>query len=1286
MLSTAFRRRRLVLEKLETRRLMVWEAAGPFGATNGQVEGIANRPVSGAMHALLAHPTNADVLYAGATNGGVWKTTNATAAAPTWVPTTDTQTSQSIGAMAFDLADPTVQTLYAGNGLYSSFGRIGSARDGLLKTIDGAATWTRVTGGGVLTGKGISGIVANGNNIVLSVNIADSFTYSNIGIFRSTDGGNSFSHRNSSVGSGLPLGISYDLVADKTNPDILYTSIAIPSVAGTQGIYKSVDAGATWSRVSSAAMDSLITSNTSNLEMATGLSGIVYAAIINAGNMQGLFRSTNSGANWTAMDLPQTNENGTNVGLNPGGTKGPVSGTPEQIAGGQGTIHFSIVADIVDPNIVYVGGDRQPRTFGDTGSFPNSIGANDFSGRLFRGDASQPAGSQFVHLTHSSTLGAAGGGTASNSAPHADSRDMVFDANGNIVEADDGGVYRRTNPRSNTGNWISVVGNLQNTEVHDVAYDSLSNVLISGNQDTGTTQQSTAGATTWTSIHTGDGGDVAIDEILLAGSNQTVRYSSFQNLAGFRRVVYNSAGSPISTNFPALTLTGGGSAFSAAFRTPVQTNAVVGGRLLIQGGNSLYESLDQGATIVEVGPGRGTPSIEQDALVYGGKLNGVNNPDVIWAGAGSTVVHRTLAGANVVATSSQPTGGATVRDIAVDADRYTSATLVTSNAVFRTTNSGANWSNITGNLLSQTADIRSINFVPGVIGAIVVGTRRGVFATSLAELGVWVKLSTALPNVLVPEMEYDATDNILVAGTLGRGVWTLPNATAEIDAVLPPFDFGDAPSSYLVSAAQNGPRHARIGPTLGALRDAEVNGAPSANALGDNLVGLADEDGVTFTSQAIVGQSLSLTVSAPIGGVLNAWIDFNRNGLFEASDRIFTDQTLATGINALSVPIPSNAIAGSSFARFRISTAAGEVTAPTGQALNGEVEDHAINLISNALEARPFYRNSHYQNNGGGVAGATDPTRVAARSGGTAQLLGPANLTNNLQGINGVVLDVPGLVSSSLTNADFTFRMSPTGPFVEAQNPPSAWAPAPDPSTPIVTPGNATTPPRVRLEWPDNAIENRWLQIRVLPTPNTGLQTAQTFYLGHLRGEVDYDATVGSYFVQNADIVAALPVGALGTVSSVRDVDRDGFIVNQDFIYIRLAINAPTGLRNITIPAAGSGAEGGLAPGEDFAAPDILAAPAMVSSVAQSTTPLTVTQIAAPPVAGGESMSDATASEFQIVSLPESLMAEAFNSTIESDDAMAAPPITASDLKNVDKRIGLVDDYFAQFDPSSAYA
>lgn len=748
-----------------------WIAQGPGPTLDGQVEGIENLEVVGAVQTVAAHPTAAGTLYVGAVNGGVWKSTNAVSQNPKWKRLTDHQASNSIGALEFDPTDPSHKTLVAGIGRFSSFGSTGGARTGLLRTTDGGDTWTPINGGGVLVDKNISGVAARGNTLVVAVNFAANFTFGNIGIWRSTNGGATFQQIavGNGAATGLPGGVTYDLVGDPNNPSRLFTSVVFADlVGGVNGLYRSDDTGATWTKVSTPAIDAFLISNvTVNVEFAVGRHNNVYAAIANNGRLAAVFRSGDGGTTWTAMSLPVTNE-GVPQGVHPGA---------------QASIHLSIVADPTDANIVYIAGDRQPlfnEGSGGPTSFPNSLGAEDFSGRIFRGNASMPPASQWVHITHSSSLGAPGGGTASNSAPHADSREMAFDPQGNLIETDDGGIYKRTNPRSNTGDWFSLNGDLQATEVHDVSYDTLSDVAFSGNQDTGAPYQLLPSELTWASLLTADGGDASIDNISIP--NTSVRYTSNQNLGNFNRTFWDKNNNFLGFAFPSRIVLGGGPNPTRQFVTPVVVNAVNGARILIGAANGVYESFDRGDTITRVLPGIAVSGSGIDPLAYGG----AGNADIIYAGSTDRVFIRTGAPpANLVQSATFPaTGtGATVTDIVIDPDDANTAFVTTINAVYRTTNAGATWTNVSGNLpLLQPLTVRAVAYVSGATGdAVVVGTTNGIYSANQASgFTTWSRLGTELPTVPVFDLHYDRADDLLVAGTMGRGAWKLFEASKVV--------------------------------------------------------------------------------------------------------------------------------------------------------------------------------------------------------------------------------------------------------------------------------------------------------------------------------------------------------------------------------------------------------------------------------------------------------------------------------------------------------------------------
>ncbi len=157
-------------------------------------------------------------------------------------------------------------------------------------------------------------------------------------------------------------------------------------------------------------------------------------------------------------------------------------------------------------------------------------------------------------------------------------------------------------------------------------------------------------------------------------------------------------------------------------------------------------------------------------------------------------------------------------------------------------------------------------------------------------------------------------------------------------------DFGDAPSDYPVLLGADGARHTTTTLTLGSQVDDDIDGQPSDLADGDG----DDDDGVFVIADLVAvsdaDTSSSFTVEVSAAGKLDAWIDFNSDGDWDdAREQILTSVDVVEGQNTLGYTIPAGATAGSTAARFRLSTAGG--LAPTGSASDGEVEDYLLSVM-----------------------------------------------------------------------------------------------------------------------------------------------------------------------------------------------------------------------------------------------------------------------------------------------------------------------------------------------------
>lgn len=206
---------------------------------------------------------------------------------------------------------------------------------------------------------------------------------------------------------------------------------------------------------------------------------------------------------------------------------------------------------------------------------------------------------------------------------------------------------------------------------------------------------------------------------------------------------------------------------------------------------------------------------------------------------------------------------------------------------------------------------------------------------------------------------------------------------------------------------------------------------------------------------------------------------------------------------------------------------------------------------------------SNWTGSGTPLWNAIDQGKSLAVEGSAPVALTYDNLLNNGGGVTGLIFDILDLASTSLTASDFLFQVSPQGAFEPIANPPGTWPEAPAPSSITVAPGS---PARVLVQWPSNAISNRWLRVTLKETLHTGLEAPVTYYIGHLLGETTGPAN-GVYTVSFSDITEIRNVvGQSVNASSIADIDKNGTVSFADISLMRP--NVGNQLSNITIPAS----------------------------------------------------------------------------------------------------------------------
>ena len=161
------------------------------------------------------------------------------------------------------------------------------------------------------------------------------------------------------------------------------------------------------------------------------------------------------------------------------------------------------------------------------------------------------------------------------------------------------------------------------------------------------------------------------------------------------------------------------------------------------------------------------------------------------------------------------------------------------------------------------------------------------------------------------------------------------------------YDFGDAPDpTYPTLQASTGAYHRIGGPWFGDASnypDADLDGQPDPDALGDDNDGNDDELGVWFLDGPLERGVTYTNLQAVVGGAggnVEFWVDLNGDGTWQHPGEQLFSQFLAPGTYLFHWPVPVSVPVGPTFSRWRISTQGG--LAPAGGALDGEVEDHKL--------------------------------------------------------------------------------------------------------------------------------------------------------------------------------------------------------------------------------------------------------------------------------------------------------------------------------------------------------
>ena len=575
------------------------------------------------------------------------------------------------------------------------------------------------------------------------------------------------------------------IAIDPQNPDTVYVGTGEYTTGSTgDGVFRSTDGGATWQRI---ATTSQVGNNCSGLVVHPMNSNLLHVT-----SSSGYTQSLDGGSTWTrrlngnvsSMAVDPTNPNIVYLGVNGAGiyrsTNGGTSFT--QLAGGLPTSGVRRVVLAIcngEPSVLYAA--IMNSSGGLLGFYRTGDGGNTWVQRTNTPNFPSPQGWYDVFVgvdpTNSNLVLCGGvdpryaeagvirstnaGNTwteISNSGGqlHPDHHAVAWGPTGILWVGNDGGVWR-SNSRQG-GNWINCNANLAVTQNYNIAVSPFSDVrVMMGTQDNGNIERRTD-SDSWQQILAGDGGFLAYDF-----NTQSRQYLCYVYLSVYRFINGSNNGQ----------ISGPWQNDSRAFIAPLIMDPN-DARILLGGTNRIWRTLN--ATV-------SSPTwtaISTNTVGGGGVMTAIavanGNSNIIYAGnsRGTLYVTTNASTWNQRISGLPGSGNGAVSDIFIDplnpATAYCTIERSGGIRVFRTTNTGSQWTSVTGNLPGGVVP-RALEvdwrFNPPHL---FVGSGAGVWQS--CDGGVtWVKDADDLPNVNIGDLAIDRARGTLTVATYGRGAW-----------------------------------------------------------------------------------------------------------------------------------------------------------------------------------------------------------------------------------------------------------------------------------------------------------------------------------------------------------------------------------------------------------------------------------------------------------------------------------------------------------------------------------